>query len=461
MNRRSFLKLGAASVGAAAVAGSIDTLPAMAAENTAKVLADRPNIVQITIHDLGVCLGSYGDPNARTPVLDIMASEGIRFTNHFCTSTPCSPSRGCIMTGRYAHSNGLMGLAHNGFPWSLSEDEKTLVDYLNEAGYETWNIGFQHERQDRKTNRYKHLGDPNMYIENVVKNICDVLIKHKPGDTPFYINAATWEVHGAWTREQYQNRYKPEDIKVLPYIPDLPAYRNVLSQFYGAIEFMDESLALLFDTLKKTGLDEQTLVVFTADHGPSTPRAKSTLYDPGMQTVMIMRWSGHIEPGTVNNELLGHVDYAPTILELIGAPIPNEIQGTSYAPLLLGKPINTRNEVFMERNYHENIDMMRAVRTDRYKLIRNYTQNDYYTLPHEVKETDPWEKVVDSGKPRPFEELYDFKTDPYEFKNIVDDPANAEILSDLRTRLTTWMNDTGDFLRGAIAPVHEAGKNNR
>jgi len=108
---------------------------------TRSFAATRPNIIYIIVHDLGTALGSYGDPNVRTPRLDEFAAQGVRFTNYFCCSTCCSPSRGCIMTGRYAHTNGLIGLANRN--WHLPDSELTIVDYLNQAGYETVNIGGQ------------------------------------------------------------------------------------------------------------------------------------------------------------------------------------------------------------------------------------------------------------------------------------------------------------------------------
>ncbi len=415
---------------------------------------ERPNIIHITVHDTGTMLGCYGDPNVKTPTLDRMASEGIRFSNHFCASSPCSPARGCMLTGRYAHSNGLMGLAHQGFAWSLPESEKTIVDYLNTAGYETYNCGIQHERQDRSRNRYKHLGNNNLYVEDVVSDVNAILESHTREDAPFYINAATWECHGLWVRDQYQGRYNPDDIKLPAYLPNFDVNRRLISQYCGSVSYMDEVVDSVFSTLKRTGLDNNTLVIFTTDHGIAMPRAKSTLYDPGIATAMIMRWPGHIKPESVCNHSISHVDLVPTLLEITGCALPDNLQGRSYASVLSGESYTPNPAVFTERHFHEDADLMRAVRSQRYKLIRNYSQRNYWPLPDELQENNPDNNIFDSGRPRPFEELYDLYVDPNEFHNCIEDPTYTEVLQDMRARMDDWMDTTHDFLRGACIPIH-------
>ena len=146
MDRRAFL-----GVSAGAAAGA--TLRSGSAAAQGRGGPRKPNILYLIPHDIGPTLSCYGHPDVKTPNLDRLAAEGARFTDHFCASTCCSPSRGTLMTGRYAHSHGLMGLVNRS--WSLPESERTIVDHLNEAGYETVHAGLQHERTKREMNRYR------------------------------------------------------------------------------------------------------------------------------------------------------------------------------------------------------------------------------------------------------------------------------------------------------------------
>jgi N-sulfoglucosamine sulfohydrolase len=413
----------------------------------------RPNILYIIVHDLGTALSCYGHPNVKTPRLDQFASENARFTNYFCCSTPCSPSRGCIMTGRYAHTNGLMGLAHIPLGWSLPENERTVVDYLNDAGYETVNIGGQHERYPTSSpsgnpNRFRQVGPVGRKANLVADDVCRFLRGWKRKNGPFYLNVYSQDPHDPWDRPEFQGRYAPGKITPPAFLPNTTTFRSSLAQFYGSVSFTDEAIGRIFDTLRQTGLEEDTLVIFTTDHGIAFPRAKNTLYDPGVTTALLVRWPGRIKPGTVNGAIIGNVDLLPTMLDLIVVPIPKEIQGRSFAPLLTGGTYTPNEQVFAERNFSD-FDPVRCVRTTRYKLIRNYVERDQYKLPKEATEEDTRATMRKTGRPRPFEELYDLESDPNEFENVAEDRAHAGVLEDLRRRLDAWMRDTGDYMRGA------------
>jgi arylsulfatase A-like enzyme len=152
--------------------------------------------------------------------------------------------------------------------------------------------------------------------------------------------------------------------------------------------------------------------------------------------------------------MVANIDLVPTELELLGLPIPKEVQGRSFAPALVGGDYKPHEVIFAERNFHDSFDPMRCVRTTRYKLIRNYSERSRFKFPEEAAEDDTIPMLKQSGKPRPFEELYDLQKDPNEFHNVVDDPGYASVLKDLRGRLDQWMEDTHDFMRGAQAFVH-------
>lgn len=437
---------------AAAVAG--------ARAETVEPGKSRPNIIHIVTHDIGTDLGCYGHPDVKTPNLDRLAAEGVRFTNCFCASTACSPSRGTTMTGRYAHSNGLMGLAHLG--WSLPEGEKTITDYLNDVGYVTVHAGFQHERHDRSRNSYQVLlGEDwtkrfeDSYIDVAVDRVVEYLEGHSGG--PFYVNLGSFECHQPWgKRSEYDafNTYDPESTVVPPHVNDAGGIRRTLCSYYATISFMDAQVGRLLSALRILDLEDNTVVLFTTDHGCSFPRAKGTLYDAGVRICLILRWPGTIPSGATLSELIHTVDVLPTLLAMIGERKPPIVQGRSFWPLLQGKAFEPYEQVFMERNGHDFLDFVRAVRTMRYKYIRNYTQRNREMMPSDDPDECNWHRLRDSGIPRPYEELYDLDEDPNEFRNVADAPKYDEVLADMRQRLERWMDETDDPLRGARSFIH-------
>lgn len=409
-----------------------------------------PNVLYIVCHDLGRCLGAYGRRPIRSPNLDRLAAEGIRFTNHFCTAPYCSPSRGCISTGRYPHANGLEGLVNLG--WELPATETTTQEHLRAAGYETWLFGGQHERSDPHALGYDHV-DVKAPREDYPRRIAECLAA-APRE-PFYLNYFIPEPHRPFLKAQrqpgriyglpnYDEVDDPGDaVWVQPHLPDHPIVRKEMGGFQRLVEAMDDRVGQVLDALDRSGLAERTLVVFTTDHGIDMPRAKGTLYDPGIETAMIMRWPGTIQPGAVSHDLLSHVDLLPTLLEIAGVPPPGSLQGRSYLPILQGRPYTPRQEIFAELG---DIDPMRAIRTRTHKLIFNVRSHKTQSPPS-AEIMDLVATVPDwLTRRRPLAELYDLVHDPLEMQNLWKDPACADIQADLKARLIAWMTDTGDPL---------------
>lgn len=258
------------------------------------------------------------------------------------------------------------------------------------------------------------------------------------------------------------------------YLPDNPATRTDLSRFHNSIEQMDTAVGRVLDALEKSPAAQDTIVIFTTDHGIPFPRAKSTFYDPGIRIPFIIRWPGRIEGGRAYGQLLSNLDLCPTLLEAAGLPIPEGLEGRSFWPLLTGRPFKERDEVCGALYYDSNYDPMHMVRTRRYKYIRSYA-----VTPEEARGADPatlarhktglWIRADDSdvqssltwksiepGGPFPMpppEELYDLETDPLEQKNLAADPAQAAVLDDLRTRLRAMMERSrSPLLRGHVSP---------
>lgn len=411
----------------------------------------RPSIVQITCHDLGRHLNCYGATSVRSPHLDALAAQGVRFTQAFCSSPGCSPSRSSLATGRYPHANGVMGLAHDGFGWDLNPDEHHIATLLRDQGYDTHLFGLQHVTMhpDRLGFTHIHRRD----LGPVVATEVEVVLANADRARPFYLEINLEEPH----RPYDQGGVQPDDragVVVPPWLPDTPASRAEFAELQGAIHAADNAIGRILNALDRSGLAESTFVLFTADHGLAMPRAKCTLYDTGIGVSLIVRWpDGGLEAGITHASLVSNVDVVPTLLDAIGAPIPTNLHGRSLLPLLRGESSPVRDMVFAEKTFHSYYDPMRAIRTDRYKLIRSFDSGFAVDVPGDVQLGTIYrtelQRYVSSS--RPDLELYDLVSDPLETHNLAGQPDYAQIQSDLDQRLWQCMADTNDpLLNGPI-----------
>ncbi len=425
---------------------------------------NNPNIILYITHDQGQFLGCYNSPQTpnslNTPNLDKLAENGVRFTNHFCTAPQCSPSRGAIQTSLYPHQNGLMGLVDRG--WTLPERNKTLPMYLKEEGYTTHLLGFQHETFDAYTLGYDTISkrrlEPLYNCKKLKKKYEEFFENHQNDDKPFYLCIGDIQVHrpfGIWG-----DPINPDSVLIPPYLPDNEIVRNDLSQFYGAIQVVDTCIGNIMNKLDEFGLRENTIFIYTTDHGEAYPRAKCTLYDPGLKTLLLISWprSNILQKNQVYNQLISNIDLFPTVLDLIGAEIPKNIEGRSFLPLLKGETDKFRNEIYSEKSFHEYYDPIRSIRTEDSKFIINFEKSEsLYQIGMDMQQDALGKymlKLIDN--PRPNEELYDLKKDPNEFNNLINDPGYFEITKKLKNKLYEWMNQTDDpILKGKIKDLRQ------
>jgi N-sulfoglucosamine sulfohydrolase len=417
---------------------------------------DKPNIILIIVHDLGTRLGCYGEATVQSPNLDAFAEEGIRFTHHFSASPYCSPSRGSIVTGKYPHVHGLMGLVSLG--WNLPEDNTVLAKLLKNGGYETLLFGHQHEVINRQQYYadYDYMSDEStMDCNPIVSEVERFLADREPSvGKPFYARIGFWEVHRPY--EAY-SKADPLSVAVPAYLADTPGARDDLAMFHGSIQQMDQAVGRILDSVEKAGVKDNTIIVFTTDHGIDFPRAKGTLYDPGINTALLMRWPQACAKGSVNTDLMSNVDLFPTLLEAAGLPIPEDVQGQSFLPLLHGEKYSPRTCIFAEKNTVAT-DLKRCVRTKRYKYIRNFQEGPLLHLMPSI-EASLTRRDMGNGHfaPRPPVELYDLDSDPNEMNNLAGLPEHAHIERTLADQLQTIMEETADpLLTGPIErPVEE------
>ena len=452
----------------------------------------RPNVFLIHCHDLGRYLGCYGH-DVETPNLDRLAADGVRFENHFCTAPQCSPSRASMMTGAHPHENGVMGLAHMG--WELDADWMTLPKYLGDAGYSTHLLGFQHEVPDRperlgydtantETKRALELVDVvEEFLDDRVNSVGSADSADSTDDRPFFVSLGTEEPHRPFRREYVEDevyeRYDSDDVEPFPYLPDRPEVREDIAALQAlTTETLDRAFGRIRETIREAGIAEETLLVFTTDHGLAMPRAKGTCYDPGLGTALVMHQPGEIEGGRTYDELLSNVDLMPTLLDLLGIEPPEDVAGRSFAPLVRGEDYEERDRIYAEMTWHDRYNPMRAIRTGRFKYVRNFSVLPRVFVPLDVVPT-PSGRVVHEDfyvEDRPREELYDLEADPHEQENLASDrplyesrstessepagshphPEYAEVLEDFRERLEDWMEATDDPLLDGPVPYPDS-----
>jgi arylsulfatase A-like enzyme len=454
VNRREFLTRSGAAAAGIGIAGMSK------AQSTGLSECRGANVLMITCHDIGRHLGCYGVETVNTKNLDRLAADGIRFANYFAVDCVCSPSRGGILTGRYPQSNGLMGLTHEPWGWSFKDGERHLAAILKDAGYETTLAGLQHVTSgDPKSLGYDNFLSKDRKAAETVEAARDFLKNVKDNDRPFFLKVGFFEVHRPFTVGKDQEK----GVFIPHYLKDTPANREDLAQFQGTIKFFDACVGKILDELRSSRVSQNTLVVFTADNGIPYPGAKWCLYDPGIETPLIMYYpDSRLSGGKVYDQLMSNVDFLPTLLDILGVDVPDNVQGLSFKEVIEGNRAKSpRNEVFAQRTSHALRDnTSRTIRTRRYKLIRYFEPGRTVQFP---ADTVPQRVAAHTERPqrkwgaRPVVQLFDLKNDPHERDNLAQSPAHEELVRDLSNRLWRWMEEVGDpILKGPlVTPYYE------
>ncbi len=415
-----------------------------------------PNLIVIVCHDLGQYLGCYGVAEARTPNIDQLAAEGMRFENNFCCAPQCSPSRAGLWTGRFPHANGVVGLTHGQFGNDLNPGETHLAEVLREHGYETHLWGGAHEMRTPEGRFAVNHGHNHTAIE-MGDGVAAWLQQRGDDEAPFFIEMNTFEPHRPFPHEGVE-ALPHESLSIPPYLPDIPEVREDLAEMEASIACVDLAVGKMRAALQEKGLAENTLFVFTVDHGIPFTRAKMTLYDPGLETALIMAGPG-IEPGQTKTEMISNVDLFPTLLDYLKLPVTGDLHGRSFTGLLDGSEYQENEFIFGEKTFHTYYDPMRGVRTKKWKLIANFehtpwqeTSGDYLNNAKsyvEVATSEMYRSV--NGVHQPLE-LYDLENDPGETQNLAQEEAHRETRDGLIKVLHAWMERTGDpLLHGPMA----------
>lgn len=410
-----------------------------------------PNLIVITLHDTGRHFGCYGIGTVHSPNIDRLAAEGVRCSSMFCASPVCSPSRGAMNTGRYPQRNGLMGLTHEPWRWRLHDDEQHIAQILGAAGYQSVVARIQHEDPDHERLGFENAiaqGDTNG--PDAAREIAGWL-EQREDARPFYLQFGMWETHTAYDRYQ-----TPSDdstgVTIPEWVVDNDTARTHFAGLQGAVRCADEAVGIVLDALDRLALADDTLVVFTVDHGVEiAKRAKWSCYDPGLEIAYLARWpGGGVSGGRVLDWVLVNVDHCATALELLGIDAPATLDGPSFAAGLRGDA-----DAAPVRDYafamFQGGGEPRAVRSRSHKLIRNFAPGRYARMPIDLDQPGAFVWGAKDAV-----ELYDLQADPNETDNLADDPAHAAVRAELDRVLADHLRELDDpILRGPVqTPYH-------
>jgi N-sulfoglucosamine sulfohydrolase len=458
--------------------------------------ADRPNIILFVTDDMSPDAGCFGNHAIQTPAIDALAKDGIRLPNAFCTTASCSASRSVILTGIHNHANAHYGHAHAYHHFSSYAKIQSLPVRLTAAGYKTVRIGKYHVEPEAVYKFDQVLKGEERNAVQMAEN-CRELIGAKD-DKPFFLYFCTADPHRGGGdvagdphkpnafgnkpdgyRGVQQITYDPKDVIVPPFLPDTPTCRAELAQYYQSVSRVDQGLAKLVEILKAADQYDNTLIVFTSDHGIAMPGSKTTVYEPGLTVPMIYKLPGKptsATAGRVCEAMVSHVDLTPTLLDVAGAlPPPNDdgpaskrpraaanlsaLQGHSYWKVLQEEKPAGWDKINASHTFHE-ITMyypMRVIRTRQHKLIWNLAAPLPFPFASDLWEAPTWQTVYKQGPDalygkrtvknyiqRPAFELYDLTKDPHEVHNLASDTTYAKLLEEMKGKLKAFQKETND-----------------
>lgn len=434
------------------------------------------NVLYLHTHDSGRVLSPYG-VKAPTPNLERFAGTALTFQNCYCVGPTCSPSRAALLTGQYPHQNGMLGLAQRGFSIDYT---RHLAQFLGRNGYHTALCGIQHEsgwyldthRSHGRTIGYDEeltlptQGYPKEELHHWDMENAKIVARwlgERDKKQPFFLSYGMHCTHRPFPVEVDPSIDVGSAVPPYP-IPNTPETREDFARYLTSAKWADDCVGVVLSALARAGLEEDTLVFYTTDHGLANPYAKCTLFDSGIGVALIMRVPGARANGRVCDSLVSHLDVFPTLCQVLGLSAPDYLEGVSLAPCLEDPEAEVRREIFAQVNFHTSYEPIRCIRTKRYKYIRYFDQGHLVTNPSNTDESPTKAFFSRQGfetRAKPREALYDLVYDVGERNNLIGDPEYGEILQDLRRRLHSEMERTRDpLLQGAI-PVRPHWKVNK
>lgn len=406
------------------------------------------NVIYIHTHDTGRYIEPYGY-GVKTPNLLKLAKEGILFRNAFTAAPTCSPSRSAQLTGTYPHSNGMLGLAHLGF--KLNDYHKMIGNHLLKNNIDTALCGIEHEggNRDERGYRYVYRSKSKDFKEIDIEDTKEAVNYIKSTKAPFYLNLGFINTHREYLKNGDVN---PGFVMPPCCLPDTPETRKDMADFCYSAKIVDNCVGDILEAIKSAGIEDETAVFFTTDHGLANPNMKCNLYDGGIGISLIVKLPGCMT-GAVD-ALISNVDLFPTICDIFNIEKPGYLQGKSFYPLLTGETDKINDEIFSEVNFHVAREPMRCIRTERFKLIKLPDDCPRQHVLLNCDDSLSKDLMYDAGYfniARDRTMLFDLYLDPAERLNVAADENYNSILCDLEKRLYDWMVKTDDpALKGPI-----------
>ena len=446
--RHGLLKL--AVCGAVAFGGSMSGM--------AQVPDTRPNILILMADDWGwPHAPQYGDKVVKTPALDQIARDGVLFTHAYCSAPSCAPSRAALLTGqdfwRLEEGSNLLG--------TLPAKFAVYPELLQNVGYAVASVGKGYSPANLAAGgRTVNPAGPSL-TPAVNQNHFGKFLQQLPADQPFCFWFGSRDPHRPYKKGSgVAAGIDPAKVQVPGFLPDSPEVRSDLCDYYLMVQRFNDDAMRVIDALKKSGRYDNTLIFITGDNGAPFPHGKTQVYEWGMHEPLAICWKGRFAGGRTVDDFTCFTDFAPTILEAAGLPVPAEMTGKSLLPLLLsgksGQVEPTRNAVVVGRERHTGSYPMRAIRTKGFSYIRNFATdrdpNQYgrhivsgdYMIAHKDDSAELRRLYDASYGPRPEEELYDLQNDQNELVNLAGNPEYADVKKKMADRMMAYLAETKD-----------------
>lgn len=430
------------------------------------------NVVYIHTHDLGRYIQPYGYA-VPTPNLMRLAREGTLFRHAYAAAPTCSPSRAAMLTGMAAHSCGMTGLVNRGFGLNERGRASHLANFLSASGYETVLSGVQHEVPNDRVHEigYQKIlrGEdlPGEKPDYGRARRAAEYIRGGDAQKPFFLAVGFSATHREFPElgdeANKDGEVDPDYVVPPPPFYDTPENREDIARFMIAARIVDDCVGIVTDALREAGRLDDTVILFTTDHGIAFPRCKCNLYDTGIGVSFMLKYPQNPRAGQVVDSLVSHLDVYPTLCELNGLDKPDRLQGESLVPLLNGEVEKVRDTAFAEVTYHAAYEPKRCVRTERYKLIR-LAEEHGRIVPANIDDGLSKSFLLAAGlldERRDREMLFDLYLDPVERVNMVGDERYRGVYEELSQILDAWMEETGDpLLQGGRVPKPAGAKAN-
>lgn len=433
------------------------------------------NILYIHTHDTGRIISPYGFKTP-TPNLEQFAKESVLFRKMFCVGPTCSPSRAGLLTGTYPHQNGMLGLAQRGFELDYP---KHLVQFLGKNGFRTVLCGIQHEsgwyldkgeaaqiigyKEEITTDSTGIPEEKLIYWDQAnAEEVCKWLNQYQ-GEQPFFLSYGMFATHRKFPAVTEEDILP--DYVAVPYpVPDTEETRRDYAGYLAGVKSVDLCFGKVIEALKANNLWENTIVIFTTDHGIANPFSKCTLFDGGIGVAFMLYAHDLKATGKAVDALASQIDVFPTLCDLLELEKPEYLEGVSLLPLLNEEEKKVREDVFAEINFHTSYEPVRCIRTERYKYIRYYDPEYLRINQSNIDESPTKDYYLKYGLGSCIKEeeaLYDLVFDPLEKNNIIHEFRYKSVLEDLRKKLQDFQVKTEDPLLQGPIPIKPEWKVNK